>query len=304
MSKLPKQEQRSFIGQLERLKRSATSLRTRIGLRLRSASDEVSIAGEPSEFLTPVREAAAPEGLCLYAVGDVHGRMDLLELLTDAIREDASRLPADVKPRIIFLGDYIDRGLQSREVIEYFLSDALDAFDPVYLMGNHEEAILRFLSDSNFGNQWAQFGGGETLFSYGFRPPNQRASLGSHDAMTAAKEAWTTLWNEFRVRLPDTHRKFFESLKPYHVEGDYVFVHAGLRPGVQLEDQTTRDMLWIREEFLDDRTPFPQVVVHGHTPEEKIYRDGRRIGLDTGAFLSGRLSAVRLVGTEVAFLST
>ncbi len=304
MSELPKQVQRSFIEQLGRITRSATSLRARIGRSLRSNEMERSGSGMSSPAEIPAREARAPEGLCLYAVGDVHGRRDLLDALMALITADAATLPDGVKPQIIFLGDYIDRGLQSREVIEYFLSGALADFDPVFLMGNHEEAILRFLSDAHFGHQWALFGGAETLFSYGFQPPNQRASLGTHEAMMASRQAWARVWNEFRVRLPETHRKFFETLKPFHLAGDYVFVHAGLRPGIELGQQSLRDMLWIREEFLDDRSLFPQIVVHGHTPEHEIHRDGRRIGLDTGAFLSGKLSAARLIGTEVAFLST
>ncbi len=304
MSDFPKKVQRSFIERLGRITRSATSLRANIGRRLKMDWPDGPYQSARPALIAPDRVANAPEGLCLYAVGDVHGRRDLLETLVAAIRQDAAALPDSIKPQIIFLGDYIDRGLQSRDVIEYFVSGVLKDLDPVFLKGNHEEAILRFLSDANFGHQWAQYGGAETLFSYGFQTPNQRASLGSHEAMDAARNAWTRLWNEFRVRLPDTHRAFFESLQTYHVAGDYIFVHAGLRPGIDLEQQSQRDMLWIREEFLDDWTLFPQIVVHGHTPEEKIYRDGRRIGLDTGAFLSGKLSAARLCGTEVAFLST
>jgi serine/threonine protein phosphatase 1 len=122
--------------------------------------------------------------------------------------------------------------------------------------------------------------------------------------MAKVREAWNKLWSDFRDRLPETHLGFLQSLKPYHVAGDYLFVHAGLRPGLSLDEQTQRDMLWIREEFLDDGAPFDHLIVHGHTPEDAIYRDDRRIGLDTGAFLTGRLSAARLFGTDVAFLNT
>ncbi|PKP80615.1 MAG: serine/threonine protein phosphatase [Alphaproteobacteria bacterium HGW-Alphaproteobacteria-18] len=257
----------------------------------------------PSPAL-PQRVTHAPEGLCLYAVGDIHGRMDLLVRLIELIDADAAQLPEGVKPQIIFLGDYIDRGLQSRDVIEYFASGALDRYDPVFLLGNHEEALLRFLQEVSFGTQWARFGGGETLYSYGFAPPNTRASLNSHEEMAKVRDAWAKLWNDFRERLPETHLSFLQTLKSYHVAGDYLFVHAGLRPGISLNEQTQRDMLWIREEFLDDAAAFDHLVVHGHTPEDAIYRDDRRIGLDTGAFLTGRLSAARLFGTDVAFLNT
>lgn len=250
------------------------------------------------------RVIAAPDGLCIYAIGDIHGRRDLLERLVDMIAEDAARLPEGVKPQIVFLGDYIDRGLQSRDVIEFFTSGAVDKFDPVYLMGNHEEALLRFYQEANFGSQWARYGGAETLYSYGLAPPNQRASLNSHTEMQAARDAWTRVWNEFRARLPDAHLTFFQNCQPYHVAGDYMFVHAGLRPGVDLEEQTMRDMLWIREEFLDDPADFPKLIVHGHTPMDTVHYDHRRLGLDTGAFISGKLTAARLIGTDVAFLST
>jgi serine/threonine protein phosphatase 1 len=266
----------------------------------------------PAEDL-PLPEAAppavnrvteAPEGICLYAVGDIHGRMDLLSRLMQMIEADAATMPRGTKPQIVFLGDYIDRGLQSRDVIEFFASGGADRFDPVFLLGNHEEALLRFLNDVGFGKQWARFGGAETLYSYGLAPPNTRVSLHSHEEMAAATKAWERVWHEFRTRLPAHHLSFLEGLKPLYMAGDYLFVHAGLRPGIALEQQSARDMLWIREEFLEDRAPFAQLIVHGHTPGESVYRDDRRIGLDTGAFLSGRLSAARLFGTDVAFLST
>jgi len=288
--------------------RTARALRARLKRgsgQTEPAVDHVydSRQGKPAEPVGPARVIAAPEGVCLYAVGDIHGRRDLLDQLMDLITEDADKLPEGIKPQIIFLGDYIDRGLKSRNVIDYFTSGAADRFDPIYLMGNHEEALLRFLQEASFGSQWARYGGAETLYSYGLAPPNQRASLNSHEEMSAARDAWTRVWAEFRNRLPAEHLAFFQSLKSYHVAGDYVFVHAGLRPGIELQDQSIRDMLWIREEFLDDRAHFPQMVVHGHTPMDSVHHDNRRIGLDTGAFLTGRLTAARLTGTDVAFLS-
>ena len=295
---------RARFGQLSR---SADAARRNIlsQFRVVPREDDVRADSETrSAPPAPQRITQAPEGLCLYAVGDIHGRMDLLLRLVEQIDADAAGLPEGVKPQIIFLGDYIDRGLQSRDVIEYFTSGALDRYDPVFLLGNHEEALLRFLQEVNFGTQWTRFGGGETLYSYGFAPPNSRASLNSHEEMAKVREAWTKLWEAFRERLPESHLSFFQSLKPYHVAGDYLFVHAGLRPGLSLDEQSQRDMLWIREEFLDDALPFDHLIVHGHTPEDAIYRDDRRIGLDTGAFLTGKLSAARLFGTDVAFINT
>ncbi len=296
-------------GQPGFLGRTASALRARLrrgfGRNPVAEADDQLVSTDTSSPTVPItREMAAPEGVCLYAVGDVHGRRDLLDQLMEQIAADADKLPEGVKPQVVFLGDYIDRGLKSRDVIEFFTSGGADRFDPVYLMGNHEEALLRFLEDETFGSQWARYGGAETLYSYGLAPPNQRASLNSHDEMKAARDAWTHIWTEFRSRLPAEHLAFFQSLKPYHVAGDYLFVHAGLRPGVKMEAQTSRDMLWIREEFLDDRSLFPQMIVHGHTPMDAAHHDGRRIGLDTGAFLTGRLTAARLSGTDVAFLTT
>ncbi|MBU4061331.1 metallophosphoesterase family protein [Hyphomonas sp.] len=301
--------QSALRDRLKSIGRSANALRARIeqGFRRGPANDDDHdpASAARSAVRAPVsRRAKAPDGLCIYAIGDIHGRRDLLERLVQLIAEDAANLPDGFKPQIIFLGDYIDRGLQSRDVINFFTSGAADAFNPVYLMGNHEEALLRFMREASFGSQWARYGGAETLYSYGLQPPNQRASLNSHDEMQAARNAWTKVWNEFQVKLPPEHLAFFQSLKPYHVAEDYLFVHAGLRPGVELEEQTVRDMLWIREEFLDDAAPFAQMVVHGHTPMDTVHHDERRIGLDTGAFLTGKLTAARLIGTDVAFLST
>lgn len=289
--------------------RTANALRERIQRRLgrnpgHDPEESADAAVEEAPPRPVTRIAAAPEGVCIYAVGDIHGRRDLLDRLLELIDADAANLPAGIRPQVVFLGDYIDRGLKSRDVIDLFASGALARFDPVYLLGNHEEALLRFFREASFGSQWARYGGAETLYSYGLAPPNQRASLNSHEEMSAARNAWTRIWNEFRTRLPAEHLSFLQSLKTYYTAGDYLFVHAGLRPGVKLEDQSSRDMLWIREEFLEDPAPFAQMIVHGHTPMDAVYHDDRRIGLDTGAFLTGRLTAARLIGTDVAFLST
>ncbi|RAN35961.1 metallophosphoesterase family protein [Hyphomonas pacifica] len=274
----------------------------RKGFGLQQQTVEADIRHEPVATATRVSEA--PAGECLYAIGDIHGRRDLLEKLVEQIRKDSQSLPGGTKRTIVFLGDYIDRGLQSRDVIDFLISDQLSDFETVFLMGNHEEALLRFLDDASFGKQWVRYGGGETLYSYGFQPPNTRASLRSHDAMAEAQKAWEMVWTQFRERLPQEHLEFYRSLKPYHIAGDYLFVHAGMRPDTPIEEQTVRDLLWIRDEFLDDSREFDHVVVHGHTPAEDVHHDNRRIGLDTGAFISGRLSAAKLFGEDVSFLET
>jgi serine/threonine protein phosphatase 1 len=305
MDSFPGRLQKVFLDRLRGWLGSSTSFRARRNANVLKPLEQIDVSlAKPKPKETLSRVTAAPPGQCTYAIGDVHGRFDLLEQLIATIEADATLLPASTQVSVVFLGDYVDRGLQSRDVINLFISGKLDDLNPVFLKGNHEEALLRFLSDAEFGPQWARYGGGETLFSYGLQPPNTRASLASHEAMAAVRDGWSRVWNEFKVKLPDSHWHFLESLKDYHVAGDYLFVHAGLRPGRDIGDQTQRDMLWIRDEFLDAPDAFAHLIVHGHTPMDAVHHDNRRIGLDTGAFITGKLSAVRLFGTEIAFLST
>ncbi|MBR9834570.1 MAG: serine/threonine protein phosphatase [Alphaproteobacteria bacterium] len=244
----------------------------------------------------PARVTNVPDGQCVYAIGDIHGRCDLLEALLDKIDEDASSLPDGTEKIIVFLGDYIDRGMQSRQVIELMQSERLGDYRPVFLMGNHEEALLRFRDEAGFGAQWGRYGGRETLFSYGVQPPNAQAALDP--------DAWYEAWQKFRDVLPDQHLEFFQSMKHYITIGDYLFVHAGLRPNIELEDQTADDMLWIRDGFLKDEQAFPYLVVHGHTPSHAPYLDHRRMGLDTGAFTSSVLTAARFFGSDIQVIKT
>jgi serine/threonine protein phosphatase 1 len=284
------------ISQLGRIAQSATGR----GREPSNSAKDTSPLPVPTEI---TRHSAMPEGECIYAVGDIHGRADLLLQLIEIIEKDAAMLPAGTDIKLVFLGDYIDRGLQSRQVVDLFLGPRLAGVETIYLMGNHEEALLNFLQDASFGEQWAQYGGAETLYSYGFQPPPPRGS-DSPDAQAMSQNAWATLWNAFRAKLPEDHLNFYQGLDTHYLRGDYVFVHAGLRPGLPVEHQSPTDMMWIRDEFLQHTGIFTQVVVHGHTPEAKIYRDNRRIGLDTGAYLSGRLSAAKFHGEDVAYLTT
>lgn len=302
---MPDQTRQSFLQRISKLTRPATSLRARMRQGFARGTEPVEVKqASPAAPVKVTRETHAPDGQCLYAIGDIHGRRDLLEKLIDLIEEDTHSLPDDVRPMIVFLGDYIDRGLQSRDVIEFLIGERMSKFERVFLMGNHEEALLRFLEDVSFGKQWVRYGGAETLYSYGLQPPNTRGSLDSHDAMAAAEQAWGKVWDAFRTRIPDTHVNFYRNLQHYFIAGDYLFVHAGLRPDVPMENQSIRDMLWIRDEFLDGTNHFPYLIVHGHTPDDAIFRDNRRIGLDTGAFISGKLSAAKLIGSDVSFITT
>ncbi|WP_374574877.1 metallophosphoesterase family protein [Phenylobacterium sp.] len=231
--------------------------------------------------------AAAPAtaGRLVYAVGDVHGRYDLLEPLMRTIAEDALESAPQRQPMLVFLGDYVDRGPDSARVVDLVLDvEGSGAFEICALKGNHEEALLAFLNDPAFGEVWFDHGGAATLASYGVTPPAGRSD----------EAAWAAARDAFAERLPERHRRFYETLELMVTIGDYAFVHAGVRPGVPLERQVEKDLLWIRGDFLEARPTFDKVIVHGHTPTETPQVLPHRIGLDTGAYATGVLTAVRL----------
>ncbi len=243
-------------------------------------------------FRSGSRASAAkpPEGTVVYAVGDIHGCLTLLRKLETQIREDMATRTASRRV-LVFLGDYVDRGPDSRGVIEHFLKEPLPGCETVHLAGNHDRWMLAFLEDPEVGPPWLRNGGGDTLASYGLRVPSADQSGGIAKAQQAFREA-----------LPSSHKAFLERLQVSHVEGDYFFAHAGVRPGVPLEEQSERDLTWIREEFLYSEADFGKVVVHGHTPSHtpEVFRN--RIGIDTGAFMSGKLTALVLDGSKRSFL--
>ncbi len=247
---------------------------------------------KPVVFAGP--PAFVPDGRRVYAIGDIHGRADLLVRLLEELRRDVAQGGFEGRPILVFLGDYIDRGFQSRDVIDVLLSDLLSPFETYFLKGNHEAAMLQFLDDPAIGPRWAEFGGAETLVSYGVQPPRMRTSV----------DDWSRASDELGQVLPADHLHFLRNLDISVRIGDYVFVHAGVRPGVPLDQQSEYDMLWIREEFLADRKPLGAVIVHGHTPTPAPHRDSRRVGIDTGAYLSGRLTAARFEHDTVEFFAT
>ncbi len=233
------------------------------------------------------QNAAVPEGKRIYAVGDIHGRNDMLEELMRRISDDLAGAPGG---QLIFLGDYVDRGGDSRGVIDRLLDLQKTWPDTVFLKGNHEEIMLEFLAEPEDLPHWLDWGGEETLESYGVDP------IGGVKADLA---------QQWFAAAPKSHLNFLKSLKLTHIEGDYLFVHAGVRPGAPLEDQTAADLLWIRKRF-HNATPEERpdyVVVHGHTPVSKPEDAGWRIGVDTGACYGGMLTAVVLEGTTRRFLS-
>jgi serine/threonine protein phosphatase 1 len=235
----------------------------------------------------------APPGRCVYAIGDIHGRADLLDTLLNKIGANAKDRP-DEQATIIFLGDYIDREPQSRKVIERLLRLRDHGHDLRFLRGNHEAALLDFLVHPAHGRAWMALGGAETLYSYGVSPPGRGASAEDMDLASRALNA----------ALPPAHFEFLQRLETFIRLGDYLFVHAGLRPGRPLDKQTEGDMLEIREPFLKSRARWPYVVVHGHSPVPAATANGGRISMDTGAYATGKLSAVRLEGEQVRFLTT
>ncbi len=234
-----------------------------------------------------------PEGTLIYAVGDIHGRADLLADMHEAILKDAREVDCDER-MVIYLGDYVDRGNESKGVVDLLLDKPLPGFKSYYLMGNHEAFLLEFLIDMEAGPGWFFNGGIQTLQSYGVR-------LNKDDELSF--DTLVRIQDEFLRKVPARHLNFFRALDFCRVEGDYFFVHAGIRPGVPLENQSDEDMLWIREEFLSYEEEFEKIIVHGHTITWEPEVKSNRIGIDTGAFASGVLTSLVLEGRERDFLT-
>jgi len=228
---------------------------------------------------------SVPAGSVIYAVGDIHGEAAKLDRLHAMIRADADgRAPG--RRVAIYLGDYVDRGPDSAGVVDRLVGDTLPGFERVFLMGNHEDFLLQFLEAASSMSAWFCNGGLRTLESYD-------VDLRGYDSWMAEPD---DLQEDFRSRLPPAHMKFFKALDLYRVEGDYLFVHAGIRPGRKLEDQSRADLLWIREAFLYSDADHGHIVVHGHTPCEAVEIRANRIGIDTGAVYGGKLTALVLEG--------
>ncbi len=235
--------------------------------------------------------ASTPERTRIYAVGDIHGRPDLLDRLHDKILADAETCDADRRV-IVYLGDYVDRGPGSYDIVETLARRPLPGFQSVHLKGNHEAMFLDFLDGRDEGDLWLRNGGDATLTSYGAAGSNGLAAQPSE------------IRSQLRLQIPDHHLEFFHSLPHMHKEGGYLFAHAGIRPGLSLADQDPHDLIWIRGEFLDSDDDHGFVVVHGHSPARQVLVRQNRIGIDTGAFATGVLTAVVLEGSSLWFLQT
>lgn len=236
--------------------------------------------------------ASAPEGMRLIAVGDVHGNLDLLLELVSGLELECRSAPGPTQ--LVFLGDYIDRGPASAQVIDWLAAFAPDWATPRFLRGNHEQCLIDILNGAAPDDTlaaWLDYGGRETLSSYGLGAPVLYSD--DLDAIRAATQQ----------AVPAHHRRFLEATLPCLSFGDYVFVHAGVRPGVAIEAQSAEDLLWIREPFLSSEEEFGAVVVHGHTITPAPESRHNRIGIDTGVYRHGVLTAVILEGPSRRFIA-
>ena len=240
------------------------------------------------EYLRP---AEVPSGVRVYVIGDIHGCLDLLLRLHAKIIEDARQGPAGER-RIIYLGDYIDRGPSSRGVLDLLTASPPVGLSATHLLGNHEAMLLQFLEDSSVGPEWLTYGGLATLMSYG-ATLNCRGS--AEEKLLAAQRA-------LRETFPTAHKEFLLGLPTHTSLGDYFFAHAGVRPGIPLGRQEDSDLIWIRQEFLSSREFHGKIVVHGHSYKTEPEILSNRIGIDTGAYATGRLTCVVLEGQGMRFL--
>jgi len=228
----------------------------------------------------------------LYVVGDVHGCLLQLVELERKIEERARRFP-DREHIVVYVGDLIDRGPRSADVIDHVMAPACGSFRRIALLGNHEEAMLEARHDSTAAADWIGFGGFETLKSYGATDMPRLAS----------RSDFRQLQRMIDFLVPEEHWEWLGALPRSLRWRGYFVAHAGIRPGCDLAEQSLRDLIWIREPFLSSREDFGAVVVHGHTPQAAPERYPNRIGVDTGCFMTGCLSAAMLDRDTVHFLT-
>jgi serine/threonine protein phosphatase 1 len=227
-----------------------------------------------------------PDGVRVYAIGDVHGRADLLQSLLTVIDADLAR-SAPRRAIHVFLGDYIDRGPDSRRVLDLLIARSR-SHETVCLKGNHEVFLLEVLQDPTRLQEWRHYGGLLTLVSYGITP-----------TMSPTAEEQVELIEGLKRAIPPEHLAFVQQLPSSFTCGDFFFVHAGVKPGIPLERQRDEDMLWIREEFLACEEHFGKYVVHGHTPVSAPDIRSNRINIDTGAYATGNLTLLTIQGDSL-----
>ena len=234
---------------------------------------------------------ASTHGVLAYAIGDIHGCYDLLAAMLRRVRDDARRHAAGRRAVLVLLGDYVDRGPDSARVLTAIARLSRHGeYELHVLLGNHDACFLDFIDQPEAGAEWLDFGGRETLASYGVEPP-----LSGEEAFGRIRAR-----DDLLERMPIAHLSLLRRCELMVEIGDYAFVHAGIRPGTALARQGRDDLLWIRGGFLDAAGPFEKRIVHGHSwtgPDPTVRPE--RIGLDTGAYETGVLTALRLDGTEV-----
>jgi serine/threonine protein phosphatase 1 len=233
-----------------------------------------------------VKQPRLPDGIRVYAFGDIHGRSDLLKKMFTVIDADMERNPAS-RSIEVFLGDYVDRGPDSAHTLDLLLDRSLYR-ETVFLKGNHEAFFLAVLRDPSKLEHWRQFGGLQTLMSYGIQPSINPDASEQTDLIRALIEV-----------MPNDHLRFLEGLQPTFVCGDFFFVHAGARPGIPLKEQQEADLLGIRSEFLDCEEDFGKFIVHGHTPVREPDIRPNRINIDTGAYATGKLTLLTIEGSSM-----
>lgn len=241
-----------------------------------------------------LQTAGVPEGVRVYVIGDIHGCIGLLERLHALVAEDAGSAPRGTRRIIVYLGDYVDRGLHSREVLDVLSGRPLPGFDPVFLRGNHDQQFLDFFEEPRSGAIWFRYGGDATVYSYGVRIPE---TVGALDRFTYVRD-------ELAAKVPAAHIEFLAHTQLYCEIGDYAFVHAGIRPELPLDRQVPEDLLWIRDGFLEYDRPLDKVVVHGHSVSDQPQLREHRIGIDTGACYGNALTCLVLEGHGRRFLSS
>lgn len=242
-----------------------------------------------SSSKTQRRKPRLPDGIRIYAISDIHGCADLLQQMFTVIDKDLATIGSR-RPIHVFLGDYIDRGPDSCRTIE-LLIERSRRHESVFLKGNHEAFLSDVLKDPSQLEQWKQFGGLQTLTSYGLRPSLKP---------DAAEQA--DLVHQLATRVPHHQQHFLNNLRLRFVCGDFFFVHAGVKPGVPLARQQEHDLLWIREEFLQSEAHFGKYIVHGHTPVQEPDIRFNRINIDTGAYATGNLTLLTLQGDSLLAL--
>ncbi len=251
-------------------------------------------AGGPSDDAARRRlHLSLPEDRTIaYAIGDVHGCLDLLLAIEREIIADASSLP-DFAKVIVLIGDVIDRGPSSADVIDHLIDPPPAGFSRIVLAGNHEEAMLSFLADPTPDALWLAVGGIETLRSYGVKV--DRAPLGRREARRLAMAA--------TAAIPEEHLEFLRALPVAVVWGRFLFVHAGLRPGIPFDRQSDRDLQEVRGVFTESAADHGYLVVHGHTPNAAATLHANRVALDVASYATGRIAAARIGEGRIEFLT-